>query len=157
MFLPIFVTICDAQKCWAQFVELTLHISYTCLVDFTSQKVTKIGRNIFPLLNTVSQRLLRPVLRDTVQSGFQQFRFRVVPQFIFCFLANRSVLLVPFSTISSISFHGFRSELSKYISGYIKDTCYVWGKKQQNLQPLDVLVCNSANKPSFSNPTKVLS
>ncbi len=28
----------------------------------------------------------------------------------------------------------------------LKDTCYVWGKKQQNLQLLDVLACNSANK-----------
>ncbi len=28
-------------------------------------------------------------------------------------------------------------------------------KKQQNLQVLDVLRCNSANKPSFSNPTKL--
>ncbi len=27
-------------------------------------------------------------------------------------------------------------------------------KKEQNLQLLDVLACNSANKPSFSNPTK---
>ncbi len=39
---------------------------------------------------------------------------------------------------------------------WFKDTCYVWGKSQQNLQLLDVLACNSANKPSFSNPTKSL-
>ncbi len=26
-----------------------------------------------------------------------------------------------------------------------KDTCYVWGKKQQSLQLLDILACNSAN------------
>ncbi len=34
-----------------------------------------------------------------------------------------------------------------------KDTSYlhVWGK---NMQLLDVSVCNSANKPSFQNPTK---
>ncbi len=33
--------------------------------------------------------------------------------------------------------------------GPIKDTCYVWGKKQQNRQHLDVLACNSANKRLF--------
>ena len=32
----------------------------------------------------------------------------------------------------------------------LKDTFYVLGKKQQNLQLLDVLACNSANKQSFS-------
>ncbi len=38
----------------------------------------------------------------------------------------------------------------------IKDTSYAWGKKQQNLQLLDDLTCNSANKPSFQNLTKSL-
>ena len=38
----------------------------------------------------------------------------------------------------------------------IKDTFYVWGKKQQNLQLLDILACNLANKPSFQNLTKSL-
>ncbi len=37
-----------------------------------------------------------------------------------------------------------------------KGTCYGLGKKQQNLQLLDVLACNSANTPSFQNPTKSL-
>ncbi len=37
---------------------------------------------------------------------------------------------------------------------WFKDTCYAWCKKQQNLQLLDILACNSANKPSFQNPTK---
>ncbi len=34
-----------------------------------------------------------------------------------------------------------------------KVTWYMWGK---NMQLLDVLFCNSANKPSFQNPTKGL-
>ncbi len=29
----------------------------------------------------------------------------------------------------------------------LKDTSYVCGKKQQNLRLLDILACNSANKP----------
>ncbi len=29
---------------------------------------------------------------------------------------------------------------------HFKDTCYVLGKKQQNLQLLDILACNLANK-----------
>ncbi len=39
---------------------------------------------------------------------------------------------------------------------YFKDTSYVWGKKQQNLQLLYILASNSANKPSFQNLTKRL-
>ncbi len=35
-----------------------------------------------------------------------------------------------------------------------KDTSYVWGKKQRNLQLRDDLACNSANKPSFQNLTQ---
>ncbi len=31
----------------------------------------------------------------------------------------------------------------------LKDTSYVWGKKQQNLQLLYILASYSANKPSF--------
>ena len=35
----------------------------------------------------------------------------------------------------------------------VQDTWYLWGKNSENMQLLDVLVCNSANKPSFQNPT----
>ena len=35
-----------------------------------------------------------------------------------------------------------------------KDTWYLWGKNTENMQLLDVLVYNLANKPSFQNPTK---
>ncbi len=31
----------------------------------------------------------------------------------------------------------------------IKDTSYVYGRKQQNLQLLDIRTCNSVNKASF--------
>ncbi len=36
----------------------------------------------------------------------------------------------------------------------VKDTWYLWGKNSENMQLLDVLVCNTANKPSFQNLTK---
>ncbi len=36
----------------------------------------------------------------------------------------------------------------------VKDTWYLWGKNSENLQLLDVLASNLANKPSFQNPTK---
>ncbi len=36
----------------------------------------------------------------------------------------------------------------------IKDTCYACSKKQQNMQPLDIMACNTANKPSFKNLTE---
>ena len=35
----------------------------------------------------------------------------------------------------------------------IKDTCYGLGKNSQNQQPLDILACNSANRPSFNKQT----
>ncbi len=35
----------------------------------------------------------------------------------------------------------------------IKDTWYLWAKNSENMQLLDVLVCNLANKPSFWNLT----
>ena len=36
----------------------------------------------------------------------------------------------------------------------IKDTSYAKGKKQQNLQLLDILLHNSVNIPSFQTQTK---
>ncbi len=61
--------------------------------------------------------------------------------------------LVVFMVKESIGFLLFYVDLSGWIqffghayqTVYLKDTCYVWGKKQQNLQLLDVLACNSAN------------
>ncbi len=47
-------------------------------------------------------------------------------------------------------------EQALVFSEAFKDTSYVWGKKQQKLQLLDILACNSANKQSFQNPTKSL-
>ena len=38
--------------------------------------------------------------------------------------------------------------------GMFKDTSYVCGRKQQNLQLLDILACNSANEPSFKTLTQ---
>ncbi len=37
----------------------------------------------------------------------------------------------------------------------IKDTCYGLGKNSQNQQPLDILACNSANRPSFNKWTHI--
>ena len=50
-----------------------------------------------------------------------------------------------------------RWNLAGYYNTFFKDTSYVWGKKQQNLQLLNILSCYSANKPSFQNLTKSLS
>ena len=44
------------------------------------------------------------------------------------------------------NFREYREIRENFLLVNIKDTCYVWGKKQQNLQLLDVLACNSANK-----------
>ena len=41
-----------------------------------------------------------------------------------------------------------------WISGQFKGTWYLWGKNSKNMQLLDILAYNSANKPSFQNPTK---
>ena len=38
----------------------------------------------------------------------------------------------------------------------LKGTCNPLGKNSPNQQLLDILTCNSGNKPSFKNPTKSL-
>ncbi len=37
------------------------------------------------------------------------------------------------------------------LSQKVKDTWNLWGKNSKNLKLLDILTCNSANKPSFQN------
>ncbi len=37
-----------------------------------------------------------------------------------------------------------------------KDTCYLLGKNSQNQQLLDILACNSANRPSLSGFEKMV-
>ena len=44
------------------------------------------------------------------------------------------------------------NEISKNL--YLKDTWYLWGKSSENMQLLDVLVCNTANKQSFQHLRK---
>ncbi len=38
---------------------------------------------------------------------------------------------------------------ASYIASFLKDTCYGLGKNSPNQQLLDILACNSANRPSF--------
>ncbi len=39
----------------------------------------------------------------------------------------------------------FKNDINKNL----KDTWYLWGKNSENMQLLDVLVCNLANKPWY--------
>ncbi len=72
-----------------------------------------------------------------------------LPWAVMCVVKNRTAQLILGS-----GFHqkGKYNNIPLTFYGKFKDTCYVWGKEQQNL--LDILACNSANKPSFQNPTR---
>ncbi len=50
--------------------------------------------------------------------------------------------------------NGFRKYPHKEVCGLFKVTRHLCFKNSKNLHPLDILACNSANKPSFQNPAK---
>ena len=60
------------------------------------------------------------------------------------------------STELLTSHHQANQIQAAWIKCFLKDTSYVWGRKQQNQQLLCILASNSANKPSFQNATKRL-
>ncbi len=70
-----------------------------------------------------------------------------------------------FSRLRSFKGEGHEAEQSQvdlnykvfFLKIFIKDTCYGLGKNSQNQQLLDILACNSANRPSFKGRTKAMS